>query len=332
MAGMMSIIDAHNHYASDHPRILSEMERMDLKIVNIAVAGSSPHWRERAELYERLSHQHPDRYAWITSFELPHPAVEPDYHDRVIAEMERDLTVGRAIGVKAWKCIGMEIKDADGRFRMIDDEVFRPIFEYLERTDRTVCFHLGEPLACWLPLDPNNAHYHYYSQFPEWHMHGRNDFPSHQQINDARDRILQRHPKLRVVGAHLGSMEYDLKVMADHFDRYPNLALDTSARLLDLTYFDSANVREFFIRYLDRLLFGIDTGYHQRPGATDQEMDAVLAEFRAGYQRELDYYGSDKQVKIGKRTAKGLALPAQAQDKLFRANALRWYPGLQQAC
>ncbi len=326
----MPIIDAHNHFASDHPRVLAVMDRMHLKIVNIAVAGSGPDWRRDGELYQRMSRQYPRRYAWITSFELPKPVARPDYHEKVIAEIERDFAVGGAIGIKAWKCIGMEIKDAHGRLRMIDDDIFWPIFDHLEQTGRTVCFHLGEPLACWLPLDPNNAHYHYYSQFPQWHMHGRTDFPSHRQINDARDRVLARHPKLRVVGAHLGSMEYDLKVMADHFERYPNLALDTSARLLDLTYFDSAVVREFFIRYQDRLLFGIDTGYHQKPDATDREMDEVIESFEAGYRREFDYYGTSQQVKIGKRTATGLALPEMVLEKIFRTNAMTWYPSLRE--
>ena len=60
--------------------------------------------------------------------------------------------------------------------------------------------HLAEPIAAWLPLDPESVHYRYYSNNPEWHVYGREGFPSHETILAARDRILEKHPRLTVIG------------------------------------------------------------------------------------------------------------------------------------
>ena len=59
-------------------------------------------------------------------------------------------------------------------------------------------------------------------------------------------------------------------------------------------------------------------------------MDEVIESFEAGYRREFDYYGTSQQVKIGKRTATGLALPEMVLEKIFRTNAMTWYPSLRE--
>ena len=57
------------------------------------------------------------------------------------------------------------------------------------------------------------------------------DMPRKDTILAARDHLLQRHTNLKVVGAHLGSMEVDVDQIAQRFDRYPNFAVDTAARV-----------------------------------------------------------------------------------------------------
>jgi hypothetical protein len=39
------------------------------------------------------------------------------------------------------------------------------------------------------------------------------------------------NPDLRLIGAHLGSMESDLDRVAQHVDRYPNFAVDLAGRV-----------------------------------------------------------------------------------------------------
>ena len=65
-----------------------------------------------------------------------------------------------------------------------------------------------------------------------WLMYGKNGAPAKQAILAARDRILSRHPKLRVIGCHLGSSEQDLSQVAKRLDAFPNYAVDVASRVI----------------------------------------------------------------------------------------------------
>ena len=225
----MTVIDAHMHYGDRHPQFLSLLEEFDLKFFNICVAHEvMEEWRQYAALYSALTKEYPERFAWCTSFDPP-GFDDPGYVQRVIDGLDRDFEDG-AIACKVWKDLGMEVKNPDGSFFMVDDPLLDPIFDHIAQADRTLLMHIAEPLACWQPLDENNPHYGYYSENPEWHMFNKPEFPSHQQLIAARDHVVEKHPNLRIVGAHLGSLEYDVDEVAARFDRYPNFAVDISAR------------------------------------------------------------------------------------------------------
>ena len=81
------------------------------------------------------------------------------------------------------------------------------------------------------------------------------------RTRSARDNFVAAHPKLRFVGAHLASLEYDVDRIAAFLDRYPNATVDMAARMSQVQYQsvrDCEKVRNFFIRYQDRLLYGTD--------------------------------------------------------------------------
>jgi predicted TIM-barrel fold metal-dependent hydrolase len=223
----------------------------------------------------------------------------------------------------------MELRTPSGEFLMVDDPLFDPVFQYLARNGVPTLMHLGEPLACWQPLDESRPHYGYYSRHPEWHMYTKPDHPSHQAIIAARDRMLARHPKLRVVGAHLGSLEYDVAEIAARLDAYPNFAVDTSARLNDLAIQDPDTVRQFFLAYSDRLLFGTDMVAREAfSGLPEAEQAQQLARFEAVHQREFAYYETEGPVSVANREVRGLGLPADVLDRLYYENAASWYPGI----
>ena len=126
-----------------------------------------------------------------------------------------------AIGVKIWKNIGMSIKGKTGAYLLPDDPALRPIYELILKADQTLVAHLAEPNGAWLPLDAKNPELRYYSDNPQWHMYGKAGAPVKEDILKARDRLLARYPKLRVVGCHLGSDEDDLGRLAKRLDAFP---------------------------------------------------------------------------------------------------------------
>jgi hypothetical protein len=70
----MQKIDAHIHFVADHPDSVQLLADLDLKLLNICVAHDNAVWRrDEAEPYEKLARQHPDRFAWCTSFDVPGP-------------------------------------------------------------------------------------------------------------------------------------------------------------------------------------------------------------------------------------------------------------------
>ncbi len=81
-------------------------------------------------------------------------------------------------------------------------------------------------------------------------MFGRAGAPAKGPILAARDRLLTRYPKLRVVGCHLGSDEDDLKQLAKRLDVYPNCAVDTAAHVRYSARGNREQVREFLTRFL----------------------------------------------------------------------------------
>lgn len=325
----MQRIDSHVHFcATDEDALF--LKTIGVKVLNICIAGlNRSRWRQNeATPYRRLASLEPGVFAWCTSLASPVlEETEANYVQRVITELAQDFSTG-ATACKIWKNIGMEDKDGRGRYRMVSDPIFEPIFAYLEREGHPCVMHIGEPLGCWQPLNPTTPHFEYYSHHPQWHMYGRTDVPSHADLMAARDRVLARHPRLRVVGAHLGSLEYDLREVARRLDAYPNFAVDTSGRLADLAWQDTGPVRQFLEHYQDRVLWGSDitlnTNGHTSPAARQQSR-ALL---QGSYELEWSFFTSEDEITVMARPCHGLGLPEAICRKLLCDNARRWYPGV----
>ena len=105
------------------------------------------------------------------------------------------------------------------------------------------------------------------------------EMPGYEDQIGARDRFVAAHPGLRFVGAHLGSLEYDVDRIAAFLDRFPNANVDMAARMSQVQYQsvrDYEKVRNFFIKYQDRLLYGTDLTLNPDEASSDD----ARAEFK----------------------------------------------------
>jgi predicted TIM-barrel fold metal-dependent hydrolase len=322
----VGLIDAHLHALTDTPPLVELLQRLDARALNICVVDRYDAGYEKAapqhEVARALFRSSRGRVAWASTFE-DGDFEAPDFARRTVADLERTFADG-AVGIKIYKSIGMELRRKDGAFLMPDDPVFDPIWELLESRGKTLFTHLAEPAAAWEPLDQKSPHYGYYKAVPAWHVHGRPGQPPKRAILEARDRLLARRPKLRVVGVHLGSMEDDVDEIARRLDLYPNFAVDTGARVFDLMIQPRQKVRDFMIRYADRVLYGSDQGI--MPGGDLARAAARLAE---EWRRDWRYFATEEKFDVRGRTIEGLGLPPSVVRKIFRDNALRWIPGLE---
>ncbi len=140
---------------------------------------------------------------------------------------------------------------------------------------------------------------------------------------------MTKHPSLRVIGAHLGSLEFDVDQVALRLDRYPNFAVDISARLVDLAVQPSPKVRDFFLRYADRILFGTDIVMRRRPSTMPpEERTAAVELLRRSYMMHFAYFAESGVVTVRDRQTQGLNLPDDVRGRFYRENALAWYPGI----
>src|SRR6185437_11513964 len=144
-----------------------------------------------------------------------------------------------------------------GKFVMPDDPRLSPIYQEVANDQSTLIMHVGDPDIAWEPADPSDPEWHYFKNAGPWRMYDR-DVPSKATLLAARDQVLAQNPSLRVVGAHLGSLESHLDQLGKTLDTYPNLAVDLAARMKYLWITPHDTVLAFFLKYQDRILYGTD--------------------------------------------------------------------------
>jgi predicted TIM-barrel fold metal-dependent hydrolase len=317
-------IDTHIHIFREAPNLVASIKAANWRGLSIVVSGASGD--EPFDLEERLRTAvkvHRDSkgtVAWASAFDA-RGFESADFTDRTIAQVRQTFADG-AVGVKIWKNIGMAIKAKSGAFLLPDNPALLPIYEAIERADRTLIAHLAEPNGAWMPLDDKNPEIGYYSKNPQWHMYGKASAPDKNAILEARDRVLARYPGLRVVGCHLGSDEDDLNRLAKRLDTYPNFAVDTAARIRYFARGNRDSVRQFLVRYQDRILYATD--YALRG---DDNAGAARA-LQTTHDRDWSFFATADPMEYSGAPTQGLALPDGVLRKIFRENARRWIPGI----
>jgi predicted TIM-barrel fold metal-dependent hydrolase len=173
-----------------------------------------------------------------------------------------------------------------------------------------------------------------------------------------RDHVLEKHPGTTFIGAHFGSLEYDLEHLGRTLDRYPNFNVDCAGnvRLRRLTRLNPSAVRDFFTKYQDRILFGTDgailSGGRKKGGLItaypsedpdwrflDPSDTVAVEKWQAStaetFSQYLQYFETDRvdlmEVTDSGRTwvrMLGARLPPEVLEKFYHANAERLIPGM----
>jgi predicted TIM-barrel fold metal-dependent hydrolase len=318
-------IDAHAHLYKDDLAFGALMQRLNLRILDICVIDDrDPDYNalepQRSDVL-KVVHSSRGRAVFCTTFS-PYDFEEPGFAQRAIKQLDADFAAG-AVAVKIYKVMGMEMKSKAGKYVMPDDPAFEPIYKDIAAHHRTVVAHIAEPDSCWQPPNLASPDYQYYKQHPQEYAYAHPEWPSKAAILAARDHLVAENPNLRVIGAHLGSMEADVNQMAGRFDRYPNFAVDTAARVPYFMLQPRDKVRAFLIKYQDRILYATDLVVMPRDNT-----EKALAEWNDTYARDWKFFATGESVEYNGHTYQGLALPRPVLRKIFHDNAVHWLPGI----
>lgn len=316
-------IDVHSHIFEDIPELNAMFRRSNVRTINVCNRGADGHLETMHRIALELYRAHPDLFPFTSTFDLTRRD-QPGYAGEAIAWLDRTFKNG-AVAVKIWKEVGIDLRRPDGAFLLPDDPIFDPIYAHLARRGKPLHAHLAEPIDAWLPLNPKSVHYGYYSSNPEWHLYGKPSYPSHATIIAARDHILEKHPQLVLVGAHLGSLEHDLDGIAQRLDRHPNFHIECAARTRNLTRHPSEKVRAFFLKYQDRIMYGVDMSWKPYLGGqpTAALRQAYVRRLEERYRSDYAFYAGTGEIKYDGRAVQALGLPRRVLEKFYSGNTRR---------
>ncbi len=322
--------DVHVHIDTDKPDIIEQAteDNFHLLTINWDDANESGVMQVQQEFALQQIKNFPDRIHYATTFSIRN-FNDDDWQEKTLAYLKSSFSKG-AVAVKIYKVIGMSLRDKSNQLVMIDDRRFDTIINFIVKNNIPVIGHLGEPKNCWLPVNEMtiNGDKTYFTENPKYHMYLHPEFPSYEDQINARDHMLEKHPDLHFIGAHLGSLEWDTDELAKRLDRFPNMAVDMAARISHLEYQASTNwkkVYDFCVKYQDRLMYATDLEVSNLAEGT-----AIKKHAHNTWLNDWKFFATGEQMQSNEfeGALKGLKLPREVIDKIYRLNAEKWFPGM----
>ncbi len=195
----------------------------------------------------------------------------------------------------------------------VDDPLFDEFFSFAEEEQFPILYHVGDPETFW---DAERA--------PDWAVkngwfYGDDEFvPTMQEMWNEVERMLFKHPRLRVAFAHFLFLSEDLDRAQALLDRYPGVSLDLTPGS-EMFFGFAANrdkARDFFERNRVRLLFGTDNVavHGDDVNGALEHGDKHIGRIRAFYETDLE----------SSRYPAGIKLSDAAVQAIFGGNFTRF--------
>eukprot|EP01006_Ploeotia_vitrea_P056708 TRINITY_DN68120_c1_g7_i2.p1 TRINITY_DN68120_c1_g7~~TRINITY_DN68120_c1_g7_i2.p1 ORF type:complete len:304 (+),score=17.75 TRINITY_DN68120_c1_g7_i2:218-1129(+) len=299
-----------------------------LNSVRYRYVHTNTHVHQEQWEYALATKKEYEQVAIIASFDQKDWA-NPKWVDNVLESLKHAFANG-ALGVKTWKDIGMEFT-WEGEYIMTDNKRFDPIYDYIERENKTLVCHCGEPKNCWLPIEEmtTNNDKEYFKGHPQYHMHDKPEVPHYDEQLKARDNVLDKHPGVRFMGCHLGTLEWDVDVLGKWLDAHPKACVDFAHRMPHLevqAQKDADKVSSFLKRYQKQLAYGTDIQIH--PHFTVEETSKLMAD---AWHNDWEFLAtSNKTMSVPEVTGefRAMELDWATLEQIYSKTALAWFPGI----
>ena len=343
--------DCHVHLHDHCPPIIAGLEKTHWTALIVCLCGGvADEEYDMEALLNKTAKVHREsrgRLPWVAAIDA-RGWESRDFAERNIAMLNRAFKQD-ALGVKIWKNLGMAIKSKKtGEYLKPDNEALMPVYAAIQKADRTLMAHTAEPAGAFAPRPqpqggadtkngPGRGIPNYWTLYKRgnapdnwWAYENHLGSPGKEELLLARDQIMVRNPKLRVVGVHIGSNEEDLVALGKRLDTYPNFNIDVAARVNVFARLEPSVAREFLIKYQDRILYGSDSVVLDEKAA-DEESWKIM---NAAQEREWNFFSSKDLIMFGgnarqpAREVPGLGLPENVLRKIYNENPKRLFPGI----
>ena len=312
-------VDVHSHQwlmpNQDLDALAAEMDALNMAVmVNLSgrVRGSRKHLEG---CLSNVAENQPQRFLVFTN--LSYEGIEdPGWPEATAAQVESDIRAGAA-GLKIYKTLGLEAKDAAGVRIAVDDPRLGPVWDKCGELGVPVLIHSGDPAPFWLPWDAQNERWYELKEKPGRKREPGVD-PSWEQVMREQHNVFARHRGTTFISAHMGWMANDLARLGALLDEHPNVVTEIGAVLAELGR-QPRFARDWFVKYQDRILFGKDAWAPPEYYVYFRTLETADEYF--------DYY----RRRHGHWKIYGLDLPDEVLRKLYFENALRLFPQLDRS-
>ena len=211
------------------------------------------------------------------------------------------------VGYKIWQGPYYRVlKEGEQGIKYLDDPSHEPVFAAMEKA--------GMVMASVHIADPNGP----FGNRGKWCV----DPVEFWREVMGLERVLQRHPKLVVIAAHMSWLvcqDAQIDYLRYMLNTYPNFYVDLAATFQYYNLPKQDNLRDFMIQYADRILYGTDEGIYTNKSTIPSHANSYARTFQT---LETD------ELSTGRNPTPGLNLPKEVLEKIYYKNALKLYPGL----
>jgi predicted TIM-barrel fold metal-dependent hydrolase len=323
------VIDFHTHitggrgnppairFSLDPADCLAVMDRKNIRMM-VSLTGS--YGDALREAIAKLQTAHAGRFVVFT--EPAWSKASDEGYAKAQADLIEDAHRAGAKGLKVLKTLGLYLREKGGeKLVRIDDPRFDPMWEAAGSLKMPVAIHISDPEAFFLPIDRFNERWEELHAHPDWSFYGK-DYPSDRELQEARRRVMRRHPRTQFVCLHVANSE-NLSYVSECLDSHPNMHVDIAARIGELGR-QPRMARKFFDKYQDRIVFGTDASAGT---ATPQQTfgDALYEIYYRFLETEDEYfdYAPAPIPPQGRWRIYGIGLSDQVLKKVYEGNAAR---------
>jgi len=321
------IVDGHVHFRGlewTEP-LLDLMEAVPLACINLVSTPNPDTINQNADqIY--LKTRYPGRFYASGGLDYVQVAGQGAMDDpaRRSALLGAQVRKLKAIGFDGLKLIDGK-PTARQRYGLpFDSPAYEGMWAALEELQFPCVCHVADPETFW---DRD--------RIPDWALangwfYGEGAYPSKEGLYSEIDRVLERHPSLRIIFAHFYFLSADLERAARFLDAHPTVCFDITpgAEMYNnLTrQYDAA--RAFFTTYQDRIVYGTDTSTR---GIAQGGIEHALAKaryVRAFLEGEEPFTPSPlipHWLEDDLEAIRPLALPEETLVKIYHANFERLY-------